>query len=66
MSQLAERKTVKGQTLACLICGNDTFFERSAQLNTRGLTFLKLDWANKVADCYVCENCGYIHWFLQK
>jgi len=35
-------------------------------LNTRGISFLGLDWANKVADNYVCDRCGYVHWFLQR
>ena len=32
-------------------------------MNTRGLTFMGWDWANKAARCLVCERCGYIHWF---
>jgi hypothetical protein len=37
---------------------------REALLNTPGMTFLKLDWANATAQCRVCADCGYIHWFL--
>lgn len=65
MSNIAEQKIAAGKPLKCLVCGNDTFFERKAQLNTRALTFFNLDWANKTADCLVCESCGYIHWFLR-
>lgn len=24
------------------------------------------DWANPTAVCYVCDRCGYIHWFLPR
>lgn len=53
-----------GRPLRCLICGHDHFRQQSAQLNTAGATFLGLDWANRSAWCFVCEKCGYIHWFL--
>jgi transcription elongation factor Elf1 len=53
-----------GKELTCLVCGADRFFSREALLNTPGMTFLKLDWANATASCRVCEDCGYIHWFL--
>jgi hypothetical protein len=47
-----------------VVCGGDRFHKREALLNTPGMTFLKLDWANSVAQCRVCADCGYIHWFL--
>ena len=37
---------------------------REAQLNTAGMTFLKLDWLNKTATIFVCEDCGRLEWFL--
>jgi ATP-binding cassette subfamily F protein uup len=51
-------------TLRCLVCGCDNFSQRTAQLNTAVATFFNFDWTNASATCYVCENCGYIHWFL--
>lgn len=61
-----QRFTIVGQPLTCLICGHDHFTTRRAQLNTAAATFFDLDWANKSADCFVCANCGYIHWFLPR
>jgi hypothetical protein len=55
-----------GEPMKCLVCGNDHFWQRDAQLNTEGLTFLGLDWANASAVCCVCDGCGFIHWFLPK
>ncbi len=49
--------------LTCLVCGFDRFDKREGQLNTAGLSFLGLDWANESAVCVICQNCGFIHWF---
>jgi len=53
-----------GKELTSLICGGNRFYKREALLNTPGMTFLNLDWANASANCCVCSDCGYIHWFL--
>ncbi len=55
---------ILGRGLKCLVCGHGAFFKREAQLNTKVATFFKMDWANASGTCYVCEQCGYIHWFL--
>jgi len=62
----AETIDVAGKQLQCPICGGNLFWEREAQLNTAGLTFLDLDWANASATCCVCDGCGYIYWFLPR
>ena len=49
--------------IICTHCKHDYFHKGSAQLNTRGLTFLGLDWLNESATTLVCSRCGYIHWF---
>ena len=59
-------KLPTGKELACLVCGHDEFFERQAQLNTAGMTFLHLDWLNASGVCQVCARCAFIHWFLGK
>ncbi|RJQ08071.1 MAG: hypothetical protein C4551_05895 [Bacillota bacterium] len=55
---------VAGHRLVCPICGADRFTQGRSLLNTRGLTFLRLDWANREADNYICASCGHILWFL--
>ncbi len=60
----AHQITVKGHKLECTVCKNDTFWARKTLMNTTGLTFLKLDWANRTAQNFICDNCGYVHWFL--
>ncbi len=54
---------VHGEILECSHCGHDHFFFRRAQLNTSWLTFFNLDWANKSASYFTCENCRHIMWF---
>ena len=56
---------VLDRELQCVVCQHGEFHTRTAQLNTAGLTFLDLDWANRSADLAVCARCGYIHWFIK-
>jgi predicted nucleic-acid-binding Zn-ribbon protein len=50
--------------VSCAHCAHDHFVEGRAQLNTAGLTFLNLDWANRTAATLTCTSCGRIEWFL--
>ena len=59
-----ERFTVAGKTVGCGHCGGDRFVEGRALLNSAGLTFFNLDWANKSAATLTCTACGRIEWFL--
>jgi hypothetical protein len=56
---------IQGRKLVCPFCAGTYFSQRSSLLNTRGLAFFDLDWANKSADNYICKSCGYIMWFIQ-
>ncbi|MCK5677342.1 MAG: hypothetical protein KAH72_02575 [Flavobacteriaceae bacterium] len=64
--KIAEQVFVKGKKLKCPICGNEMFYHREAQLNTKAFSMMNIDWANKSANCYVCSNCSNIQWFLEK
>jgi predicted nucleic-acid-binding Zn-ribbon protein len=55
-----------GKKLLCPHCGRDEFEKGTAQLNTAGMTFLNLDWANRSATTLACTNCGHIQWFLRE
>jgi hypothetical protein len=52
-----------GTPVLCAHCSNDSFEARHILLNTRGLTFLKLDWLNRSATALVCAKCGRIQLF---
>lgn len=59
-------RTVLGRPLRCPHCNHDRFWTRTTLMNTRGVSFFGFDWANKVAQNYVCDQCGYVVWFLDK
>ena len=63
---IATERLIKGNKLECAVCKNDTFWERQTLMNTPGMTFLGLEWANKKAQNYICDHCGHVHWFLNK
>ena len=57
---------VAGRPLRCVVCTNATFWHRRALMHGRGVTFFGFEWASPAADCAVCANCGYVHWFLPR
>ncbi len=57
--------TAGGHLVVCPQCGADNFEQGTAQLNTSGMTFLNLDWANRSATTLACTHCGRIQWFLK-
>jgi hypothetical protein len=56
--------TVNGQVFRCLVCRGGLFSTRSVKLNTAGMEFFDLAWANKSSLGLICHNCGYLHEFL--
>jgi predicted nucleic-acid-binding Zn-ribbon protein len=55
---------VRGRRLACLVCANETFLQREIKLNTTGMSFVGLDWANRSGVGAICRSCGFVHTFL--
>src|SRR5919109_5113742 len=55
---------IAGRHLRCQVCDYTRFFRREARLTT-GASLFGQDWANSKADCFVCEQCGYVHWFVR-
>jgi predicted nucleic-acid-binding Zn-ribbon protein len=50
--------------IQCVICKNGQFWTREIKLNTSGMEFLDLGWANQSAQGLICTACGYVHEFL--
>ncbi|MCA8966867.1 MAG: hypothetical protein KDC48_18445 [Planctomycetes bacterium] len=50
--------------LKCQVCGHADFESRNVLMNTPGMTFMGLDWANQSAKCFLCTRCGFVHWFV--
>jgi len=57
--------SVAGTQVRCPHCGGEDFDAGRALLNTPGMTFLRLDWANRDADVLICMNCGHVDWFMK-
>lgn len=60
------RYAIAGQAVTCSHCGGDRFDTGSALLNTRGLTFLGIDFANRGAALLICTQCTHVEWFLDE
>ncbi len=59
------RVTVGQETeLRCQVCQHEDFDERKAQMKTAGMSLWGVDRFNKPARCFVCNRCGYVHWFI--
>ena len=61
----ADIHMINGVQLICPICKHDKFWIRKTLMNTPAATFFGVEWANKEAENYICNHCGYIYWFLR-
>lgn len=62
----AEQYYFEGNLVSCPICQHTHFWKRKTALSTKRMFFWEMAWLSQEAHNYVCENCGYILWFLQK
>jgi len=37
------------------------FWKRETLMNTKKMTFFKLDWLNRKAQNLICDNCGHVN-----
>jgi len=56
--------TVCDFPLYCQVCRHGEFWQHRVQLHTPFATFFNVEFANRIADCAICANCGYMHWFM--
>ncbi len=52
--------------ILCLMCGNNTFREREVKLNSTGMEFFNMAWANESATGLICWSCGHVHLFVNR
>jgi uncharacterized protein len=57
------RFAAAGVQVRCNHCKGEVFESQEAQMNTAGMTLLKLDWMNRSGTALVCTGCGLIQWF---
>ena len=48
----------------CHVCRGQLFVDRQIQLNTSGMEFFGVEWANRSATGLICDSCGYVHMFV--
>jgi uncharacterized protein len=63
-AEISKQYSKNGKQVNCSFCGCIEFEESSALLNTRGATFVNLDWTDRSATILICKECGYIQWWL--
>lgn len=49
--------------LRCLVCQGQLFFDREIKLNTSGMEFLGIEWANRSGTALICDGCSFVHTF---
>ena len=54
---------VEGKSLKCLVCGNDEFRRRRAQLNIVAGDLHDLFTKNTSSEALICGSCGFVHFF---
>lgn len=61
----SRKYSVAEKPVRCPHCGSETFDQATALLNTAGMSFLNLDWANRSATTLICTECGHVQWFVK-
>jgi len=54
----------KGRKFQCLVCTKDRFQTHAGKLGSMLTGMLNMEWADRPANCLICENCGFVHWFV--
>ncbi|MBM4174862.1 MAG: DNA-binding protein [Ignavibacteria bacterium] len=65
-SEFPNGYSISGKHVTCSHCGGEQFQKKDILLNTPGLTFLGLDWANRTAITLICSSCRKIEWFAKE
>ena len=66
MARKPVKAAVNGIWITCQICKSDLFRERNVKLNSSGMEFMSLAWADETATGLICWACGYVHLFANK
>ena len=56
--------TIKNKPLICFHCGENIFGKREGIVPTSWITFFRWTVFNRSARCFICKNCGFLHWFI--
>jgi hypothetical protein len=56
--------TIGDRRFHCMFCQGERFWYRSVKMNTTGMEFFDLGWANQSSHGLICAACGYVHEFM--
>src|SRR5688500_7389425 len=56
---------IAGKQLRCQVCDYTRFYRREAGLSSGASNVFGQEWAHSQATCFICEQCGYVHWFVR-
>lgn len=56
---------IQGRALRCHVCSHDLFWEHELHFATPLTSLLDVEEWKRVAQCAVCERCGYVHMFIE-
>ncbi|CAM5260602.1 MULTISPECIES: hypothetical protein [Streptomyces] len=66
MARKPVRAAVGDVWITCQICRGELFRERGVMLNSVGMEFMKMAWADETATGLICWHCGYVHLFANR
>lgn len=61
-----ETVTIGDHPMKCLVCSNLSFHRRKTHFDTALIKELNPDWTHSVGYCLICDQCGHIHWFVDR
>lgn len=59
-----EPVVVMGKPMQCVICQHEQFHHHKAKINATASPTSTRMFVETNADCAVCAQCRYVHWFL--
>ena len=66
MARKPVRAAVGDVWITCQMCRGELFRERGVMLNSVGMEFMKMAWADETATGLICWTCGYVHLFANR
>jgi hypothetical protein len=66
MARKPVRAAIGDAWITCQVCRGELFRERGVKLNSSGMEFMNLAWADETATGLICWQCGYVHLFVNR